>query len=97
MIEIILTQAAFKDLAKLDKTAGKKAQVALARLASNPKMGHGLEGSLKGACALGFKVIGVEYRIAYVIDSGACLVFAIGSHENFYKLAARRVVQVKRR
>jgi mRNA-degrading endonuclease RelE of RelBE toxin-antitoxin system len=90
-----LTSAALKDLAKLDKPAATKAKEALKHLSSNPKAGHTLEGSLKGALAVVFKVMRTDYRITYTIDRGDIIVFAIGSHENFYKLAARRSKQIK--
>jgi hypothetical protein len=47
---------------------------------------------LRGVRSLEFSLPGGEHRAAYyvLIDDRVCLVFAIGPHENFYRLAERR-------
>jgi mRNA-degrading endonuclease RelE of RelBE toxin-antitoxin system len=92
LIKVTLTPNALKDLTKLDKPISTKASTALTKLQTNPKAGHTLEGSLKNTRALEFTVVGTAYRIAYIFreNKNRCVVFAIGSHENFYQLAARR-------
>jgi mRNA-degrading endonuclease RelE of RelBE toxin-antitoxin system len=62
------------------------------RLEQNPFAGHLLSGALQGVRSLGFSLSGGAYRIAYFLhqDKKVCLVFMIGSHENFYEIAERR-------
>jgi mRNA-degrading endonuclease RelE of RelBE toxin-antitoxin system len=67
-------------------------------LEKNPAKGHNLQGSLQGIKALEFRIKGSgEYRAAYLFweEESVCLVFAIGTHENFYDLVERRVKSVK--
>ncbi len=86
-----LTRQAEKDLKEL---RGHTARVlrALAVLQREPHAGHTLAGSLKRVRALEFGLPGGEHRAAYFVLVGdrVCLVFAIGPHENFYRLAERR-------
>ena len=88
---IQLTKRAKKDLEDLQSDRGKALQVLL-RLEQNPMQGHPLAGSLRRARALEFSLPGGAYRAAYIVNSDdhVCLVFLVGSHENFYEKAERR-------
>jgi hypothetical protein len=70
---------------------------ALLSLEQEPTAGHALSGMLRGTRALEFSLPGGAHRAAYVIDDVArrCTVFAIGPHENFYRLAERRYTALK--
>ena len=92
-----VTRAARKDLADL-RTHAAHALNALARLEQDPRRGHTLAGSLKGARSLEFSLPGGAHRAVYVVDDErrACVVFLIGAHEGIYKLAERRFDALKR-
>lgn len=91
--EIRYTRQAGKDLADLRQYAGRVRATILV-LCTNPMRGHSLSGNLASVRALEFKVPGqrAAYRAAYAIDTERqrVVVFAIGPHENFYEMAARR-------
>lgn len=66
----------------------------LDRLAETPLAGHTLQGSLLGARSLEFSLRGGgAYRAIYIVmdDGTVCLVFIIGTHENIYVKAERRI------
>lgn len=90
MYTIRLTKQADKDLVRSDRVEMTKAIQALAKLKVEPLLGHTLSGSLKGVRSLEFSAPGGAYRAAYVVKDQECIVFLIGSHENFYKEAERR-------
>jgi mRNA-degrading endonuclease RelE of RelBE toxin-antitoxin system len=67
-------------------------------LEKNPNKGHDLKGNLQGVKSLEFRIKGSgEYRAAYLLieEDKVCLVFAVGTHENFYDLVSKRVKAVK--
>lgn len=94
--EIRLTRKAKKDLIRL-RDLTEKAMDEILELKKNPRKGHVLSGSLRGARALSFSLKGVSYRTAYVVmeNEQVCLVFMIGPHEGFYKKAQRRAKSIK--
>lgn len=85
---VSLTRAAEKDLKGLSPAARTRALKALGRLHDDPMAGHPLSGSLRRS--LEFSAPEGAYRAAYIIDEQTCVVFLIGPHEDFYKLAERR-------
>jgi len=89
--EVRLTRAAEKDLLGL-RDLIEKAAIEILVLKQNPYSGHSLKGSLRDDRALEFSLKGVAYRAAYVVleKEKVCLVFMIGPHEGFYKMAERR-------
>ncbi len=91
------TRQAERDLLDLRPWTARAAR-ALRDLRENPFKGHSLTGSLKGARSLEFSLPGGAYRAAYVVlaDERTCLVFAVGPHENVYKLAERRFHALQR-
>lgn len=88
---IEITKAAQDDLDEL-RTYQRKVLGALRSLRATPRKGHALAGRLKGVRALEFSLPGGAYRAAYVVDDERqlCLIFAVGPHENFYRLVERR-------
>jgi len=84
------TKQAEKDFVRLDNVAKKNAARAFMKLREDFNAGHTLSGTLRGVRSLEFSAPGGDYRAAYVIDGEDCLVFLVGSHENFYKEAERR-------
>lgn len=86
-----LTNQADKDLVGLRAHATRVSRALLA-LEDDPRKGHTLTGSLRGVRSLEFSLPGGAHRAAYyvLVDDRVCLVFAVGPHENFYKLAQRR-------
>jgi len=89
--DVRLTRQAEKDLKAL-RAYMDKVSKALLRLETDPYAGHTLSGSLRGVRALEFSLPGGANRAAYcvMVDDHACVVFAIGPHENYYKMAERR-------
>ena len=88
-----LTRQAERDLRRLSGQALEQAFRALSRLEADPLHGEPLSGSLSGVRSLHFRVAGSgHYRAAYccLTDECVCLVFAIGTRENFYRDAERR-------
>ncbi|MCI0184923.1 hypothetical protein MM817_03220 [Acidibacillus sp. S0AB] len=84
------TKQAEKDFLRLDNVVKKHAAKAFMKLQADFNAGHTLSGSLGGVRSLEFSAPGGDYRAAYVVDGGDCLIFLVGSHENFYKEAERR-------
>ena len=97
MFDLHLTTLAQKDLDGLKKIRAVVVQEVLA-LKGDPKKGHSLKQNLQGIRALDFTVKGSgQFRAAYIIleVDKDCLFVAIGPHENFYDLVARRAKQLK--
>jgi addiction module RelE/StbE family toxin len=93
-----LTDQAQKDLKRL-RPWTSQALLAIQKLEVDPYLGHTLTGSLRGARSLEFSLKGGgEYRAVYVVleNEQVCIVFIVGSHENIYDRAARRVEALKR-
>jgi len=87
-----LTRQAEKDLKDL-RPWTKQATDAILRLEWEPRRGHTLSGSLRGARALEFSLKGSGvYRAIYTIldQDRVCLMFIVGPHENIYDKAQRR-------
>ncbi len=91
-----LTSQATKDLIDL-RTHLLDVAAEILELRDHPAKGHPLIGSLRGVRSLEFSLPGGAYRAAYVVndDERVCRVFAIGPHENFYKLVERRFTALK--
>lgn len=98
MYDIRFTKKADKDFSDLGKVEMKKAAQALAKLKTAPYTGHTLSNKLNGARSLEFSAPGGAYRAAYVVreDLNRCVVFMMGSHENFYQEAERRYEALKK-
>ena len=91
--QVILTKAAYKDLAKLRQWSSV-IEEQLRRLELEPLQGEALRGSLDGVRVLHFRIRGSgEARIAYLVhpDNAVCLVIAIRPRENFYDILERRI------
>lgn len=89
---IKFTKKADKDFTRLDRVEMKKTAQAIAKLATDPYLGHPLTGKLNGARSLEFSAPGGAYRAAYVVRDNLqrIVIFMIGSHEGFYAEAERR-------
>jgi len=86
-------------LRKRNRVAHDRAVVAVAELETAPLAGHPLSGSLRGCRSLEFSVKGSgQYRAVYIVldDETVCVVFVVGTHENLYDEARRRVDNVRR-
>ena len=96
------SRQALRDLDKLRKRnrmAHDRAVVAVAELETAPLAGHALSGSLRGCRSLEFSVKGSgQYRAVYIVLDAetVCVVFVVGTHENVYDEAGRRIDQVRR-
>lgn len=90
-ISIYMTAKATKDLEKFDAFRDQVLQE-ITVLSENPYKGHSLTGSLKGFRSLEFTLPGGQYRAAYAVleETRECIVFLVGPHEGFYKIAERR-------
>jgi mRNA-degrading endonuclease RelE of RelBE toxin-antitoxin system len=91
---IKLNRQAEKDLRKLPRSSLPRVYAALNKLTQDPTLGEPLTGNLSGARSLHFTLPGSgQHRAAYFVitDDRTVLVFAIGSRENFYREAERRV------
>ncbi len=88
---VILTRDAKKDIKDL-KAYAADATREVFRLEKDPHLGHTLEGILKHARSLVFSLPGGAYRATYVplYREHIWLVFLVGPHEGFYKIAERR-------
>ncbi len=87
------TEPANKDLSsKVLRSYKDRVLTEIDRLRFNPRLGHRLQGSLKGVRSLEFALPGGAYRATYVMSvrERACLVFMVGPHEGFYPIAERR-------
>ena len=92
-----LTSQAVKDLKRLSRIEDEILEH-LGELKENHAKGHGLAQNLQGARSLEFNIKGSgAYRAAYVVqeDEQKVTVFLIGTHENFYDEAGRRVKLIK--
>ncbi len=97
MFDLQLTTSAQKDLDGL-KDLRPAVVDKLLVLKENPKAGHSLKQNLQGVWALDFTIKGSgQFRAAYLILEAAvvCLVVAVGPHENFYDLVAKRAKHLK--
>ncbi|MFM7390700.1 MAG: type II toxin-antitoxin system RelE family toxin [Vampirovibrionales bacterium] len=89
---LLLTHTAEKSQRKLDKPLRLKLKQALALLMHTPHtVGEALKQPLTGVYSHHLTYHGVEWRIAYTIDTLRLevIVVHIGSHENFYKTLKR--------
>ena len=92
-----LLSFAQKDLKKLRKIQAKVVS-ALLDLEQKPDKGHELKQNLQGIRALEFAIKGSgQFRAAYLLieNDKVCSIIAIGSHENFYELVAKRIEKIK--
>ena len=83
-----------KDLKKLDKQVCQAIKsIYLSAILENPEQGEALVGDLSGLFAYHFTYRKQAYRIAYLIDEPAHVVFImmIGKRENFYTILKRRL------
>lgn len=95
---VALTRQAENDLKDL-RPWTKQAMTEILRLEQEPRRGHTLSGSLRGARALEFTLKGGgAYRAVYTIldEDRVCLVFIVGPHENIYDKAQRRYDALRR-
>lgn len=97
--EIHTTREVEKDLDKLQKNHFEIVKDEILDLESNPLKGVPLKGNLKDCRSIKFTLPGKGgYRVVYVLkeSSKVCLVFFIGSRENFYEEAARKVEALRK-
>jgi addiction module RelE/StbE family toxin len=83
-----------KDLKKLDKRLRQDIETLhIPAILERPEQGEELVGDLSGLRAYHFKYQKQAYRIAYVLDETAGMVFVmmIGKRENFYTVLKRRI------
>jgi addiction module RelE/StbE family toxin len=83
-----------KDLKKLDKRLRQDIETThIPEILKQPDQGEELVGDLSGMHAYHFNYQKHAYRIAYVIDEAANMVFVmmIGKRENFYTILKRRL------
>ena len=92
-----LTNPAERDLRRM-RSAAEPALGELVALESAPQLGQMLTGQLSEVRSLHWRVGKTDYRAAYVVLAAerVCLVFLIGSRENFYRDAGRRWEAVKK-
>ena len=82
-----------KDIKKLDKRLSQEIEsIHIPAILEQPEQGEELVGDLSGMRAYHFNYQKQAYRIAYVIDDMASIVFVmmIGKRENFYTILKRR-------
>ena len=97
MFDLQLTSSAEKDLDGLQEIRAVVVQELLV-LKTHPEKGHLLKQNLQGIRSLEFSIKGSgQYRAAYLVLETAvvCLIVAVGTHENFYDLLARRAKKLK--
>lgn len=95
--QVELLSAAQRDLKALE-TIRAEIVDALLELENEPNKGHELTQNLRDINSLEFTIKGSgQYRAAYIIqeDERLCTIIAIGPHENFYDLVARRIPQLQ--
>lgn len=95
--KVELLAFAQKDLKGLKKIQEEVVK-ALLKLENQPDKGHDLQQNLQGILALEFTFKGSgPFRAAYLLieEDQTCSVFAIGPHQNFYDLVAKRVSHIK--
>lgn len=83
-----------KDLKKLDKCLRQELEEThIPAILERPDQGEELVGDLSGLRAYHFTYQKNAYRIAYVLDETAEMVFVmmIGKRENFYTVLKRRI------
>ncbi len=95
--DVQLTRQAQKDLERLRPWTDRATQ-ALLVLEGDPRRGHTLRDSLRGARSLEFSLPGGAHRAVYVVleAEGVCLVFIVGPHEGIYDKAERRWAALRR-
>jgi len=93
MYELIILNSAVRQLRKFDKPIMIKLLQALDKIAENPFIGEQLKGHLTSIYSYHVNEKGVEYRIAYQINSKdiVVIVMQIGSRENFYEDLKKRI------
>jgi len=83
-----------KDLKKIDPPTREKIRSEhIPKILSDPGVGEGLVGDLKGTSSYHFKIAKQEFRIAYVTDEKAekVLIQMIAKRGDFYTLLKRRI------
>jgi len=97
-----LSRSAEKDLdklAKMNPIAHRAGVRALVKLETDADAGHVLSGTLSPCRALEFNVQGSgAWRADYVVleDERVCLAFLIAPHENVYREAESRWIDLRR-
>jgi addiction module RelE/StbE family toxin len=83
-----------KDLKKLDKRLRHEIETRhIPAILEQPEQGDQLVADLSGLRAYHFTALKQAYRIAYLVDDEAQIVFVlmIGKRENFYTILKRRL------
>lgn len=83
-----------KDLRKIDPPIREKIRSEhIPKILTNPEIGEELVGDLKGSRSYHFTVSKQQYRIAYIVDEKANVIFVqmIGKRGDFYTLLKRRI------
>lgn len=96
--QLKLTRQAERDLKKLSRSDLSRVYAELNKLKVDPSLGESLSGELAGARSLHFTLRGSgQHRAAYfcITADNTVLVFAIGSRENFYREARRRISSIQ--
>lgn len=82
------------DVKRLDKSVARDIySVHLSKILHAPRTGEKLYGDLEGVFSYHFRKNNVDYRIAYMIDDTAKIVYVvmIGKRESFYEILQRRL------
>lgn len=86
--EIIPSKHVLKYLKKLKEKPLKEKflNIIYDEIAITPHDGEQKTGDLSGIWAMGFKHVGITYRVAYEIKDNAVIpILLCGTHENFYE------------
>ena len=97
--EIHTTRAVEKDLDKLPKEHFEIVKDEILGLENDPFKGETLKGKLKDCRSIKFTLPGKgDYRVVYLLKKPleTCLVFFMGSREDVYEEAARKVEALKK-
>ncbi|OWZ82683.1 type II toxin-antitoxin system RelE family toxin [Natranaerobius trueperi] len=97
--QIHTTRTVEKDLDKLHSKHFEQVKEEVLKLEEDPYIGAPLKGKLKGCRSINLSLYGLgEYRVIYTlkIAEKVCLIFFIGSRENAYEEATRKVETLKK-
>ena len=91
MYQIVITPSAKRTAKKLPKNVREEIIAQSRKLEENPYLGEKLSSSLHFLYSFHIKFKGVDYRLAYTIDTPRKLVIVhlIGPRENFYEKLKR--------
>lgn len=84
-MKILQSKSFERKVKKFDKTQKRLLDQQIQRIITNPAIGSGKKGDLRGVLVHKFKLISTLYLLAYRVVGEDIELIMIGPHENYYR------------